>query len=290
MYDKQNNLKGKLADKLKSVELNFKNEFGEIPKSIMKFKKSDKLMALIDYDNSDIGKIDGDAKQRGGGFAKKLRYSIYNPDQAQFIIKYYTKENDLILDPFSGRATRAIISEHLNRRYIGFDVCKKTVELNNEILEKNNYKKSIIIEGDGCDIESYKSINGVDAVFTCPPYYGVEKYSGAIGDLSYMSVEQYDNKIFDLFKILSKIVKKSNLSEYEFHPVIFTVGTIRNGKHGIIDMDYKFQQFAKQNGFVLWDKIFTENLTPAAGFTFRRNYVFNFVTKNYETTLIFNHF
>ena len=73
----------------------------------------------------------------------------------------------------------------------------------------------------------------------------------------------------------------------EFYPVIFTVGSLRKGQKGILDMDFIFQKLAMTAGFVLHDKLFTENLTPAAGFTFRRNYGYKFLTKNYETTLVF---
>ena len=76
----------------------------------------------------------------------------------------------------------------------------------------------------------------------------------------------------------------------KFFPVIFTVGSVRRGNKGIIDMDYVFQMYAKDAGFVLYDKLFTENVTPGAGFTFRRNYAYRFLTKNYETTLVFMKF
>ncbi len=290
-YSKEKDLQGKVADKLNSIkDFNFKERFGTIPKSIMKFKKTEDLMNLIDWDNSEIGKIEGDAKARGGGFAKNLRYSIYNPDQAFFILDYYTEPNYLILDPFSGRVTRSLVSVYLNRNYIGYDTSLKTCELNNRILkekfpEKNNYK---IINGDGTELKEFRNKeNCIDAVFTCPPYYDKEKYSGDKGDLSQLSYEEFDEKIKNLFKHLYRLIKKSNYENYEFYPVIFTVGTIRCGSKGIIDMDYLFQKFAFDAGFILHDKLFTENITPAAGFTFRRNFAYKYVTKNYETTLIF---
>jgi len=65
------------------------------------------------------------------------------------------------------------------------------------------------------------------------------------------------------------------------------VGSVRKGASGLIDMDYIFQNIALKCGFVLHDKLFTENITPGAGFTFRRNYCYSYVTKNFETTLIF---
>ena len=91
-YKKNSNLSGKLADELKKTreEINIKNEFGTIPKSIMIFKKSKILMNLIENDNQDFETEIRQKGTRGGGYAKNLKFSTYNPDQAEFIIKYYT--------------------------------------------------------------------------------------------------------------------------------------------------------------------------------------------------------
>tara|TARA_Y100000034_G_C6841403_1_gene380751 strand:+ start:211 stop:1119 length:909 start_codon:yes stop_codon:yes gene_type:complete len=295
MYSKKQNITGKTKKLLDdNKDFNFKERFGGIPKSIMKFKKSKKLMNLIEYDNSELGKVEGAAKARGGGYAKKLRYSIYNPDQAYFILDYYTRPGDVVLDPFMGRGTRPIITLHLDRKYIGYDTSKKTVELNQGLIERKMNDKvdnAKLIHGDGTSAESYKDfINRdlkVDAVFTCPPYYNIEKYSGEDGDLSQLKHNEFDDRINEMFSNLYKVIKTSSYKDVEFYPVIITVGSLRKGNKGIIDMDRVFQNIAIDNGFVLHDKMFTENLTPGAGFTFRRNYGYRFLTKNHETTLIF---
>jgi len=293
-YNKKENVTGKTKEILDSArDFNFKDRFGTIPKSIMKFKKTEELMSLIDYDNSELGKIEGKAIARGGGYAKSIRYSIYNPDQAYFILDYYTKPNNLILDPFCGRATRPLVSLFLNRRYIGCDISKETVELNKKlIMEKMPSKKEKvdwdIINEDGIYLKTLDNKkNYIDGIFTCPPYYDIEKYGGEIGDLSRKSYSSFNKSIHILFETLYRLIKPSNYKTLEFHPVILTVGSVRKGASGLIDMDYIFQNIALKCGFILHDKLFTENLTPGAGFTFRRNYCYSYVTKNHETTLIF---
>lgn len=289
-YEKQKDLNNIVSDKLKKVDFNFKERFGSIPKSIMKFKKTDELMDLIDNDDSEIGKIEGDAKARGGGYAKELRYSIYNPDQAYFIIDYYTEKDYLILDPFCGRVTRPLVSLYLDRKYIGFDTSSKTIALNKEKIDTKfpNNKNYILVNDDGIELNMFKDKQEcVDAVFTCPPYYNIEKYSGEKGDLSLLNEEQYNARIELLFENLYRLIKSSSYKDGKFYPVIFTIGSIRKGSSGLIDMDFIFQQYAKKAGFILHDKLFTENNTPGAGFTFRRNYLYKFLTKNYETTLVF---
>ncbi len=293
MYTKKSDIKGKVANILDTnKDFNFKDRFGEIPKSIMKFKKSKKLMELIDWDSSELGKIEGCAKSRGGGYARNLRYSIYNPDQAYFIIDYYTKPGYIILDPFSGRATRPLVSLLLNRKYIGFDTSKETIELNRKLIDtKFPGSKCLLYHGDGTQLrELLNKTEVVDAVFTCPPYYNSEKYSNEPGDLSYLSEEDFNTSIDNMFFNLQRLLKYSDYDSLNFYPVILTVGSLRKGKNGLIDMDYVFQRLARKHGFTLYDKLFTENTTPAAGFTFRRNYCYSYLTKNYETTLVFMKF
>ena len=291
-YEKTADLTGKTADLINAAkDFNFKERFGGIPKSIMKFKKSKVLMDLIDGDNSEIGKIEGDAIAKGGGYAKTLRSSIYNPDQAEFILDYYTNKNDLILDPFMGRATRPLIALSLDRKYIGFDTSSKTIELNRELIQKklsNSVLNATLVHGDGTKMEKLKEHSSIiDAIFTCPPYYNVEKYSGEDGDISYLKYDEFDIKMDECVSNCSRLIKKSSYKDNVFHPIIFTVGTVRKGDDGLIDMDYLFQTLAKKHGLTLHDKMLTENTTPGAGFTFRRNFCYKYVTKNYETTLVF---
>jgi hypothetical protein len=83
------------------------------------------------------------------------------------------------------------------------------------------------------------------------------------------------------------MIKKSSYKEKRFHPLIFTVGTVRRGEGGLLDMDSLFQTMAGNYGFTLHDKLITVNRAPGAGFTFRRNWDYKFLCKTHETTLVF---
>ena len=45
------------------------------------------------------------------------------------LIKAYSNENELVLDPFCGCATACIASEELNRNWIGIDISEKAIDL-----------------------------------------------------------------------------------------------------------------------------------------------------------------
>ena len=48
-------------------------------------------------------------------------------EHSQFLVDYYTKENDLILDNFCGRGTNVLAGLYHNRRVVGIDVNESNV-------------------------------------------------------------------------------------------------------------------------------------------------------------------
>lgn len=53
-------------------------------------------------------------------------------------LKLTTEEGDVVLDPFMGSGTTAIVSKELNRQFIGFEISSKYIEMSNKRLSQNN--------------------------------------------------------------------------------------------------------------------------------------------------------
>lgn len=51
-------------------------------------------------------------------------------------IQLTTQENDIVLDPFMGSGTTAVVSENLNRKWIGFDIDENYANITNDRLNK----------------------------------------------------------------------------------------------------------------------------------------------------------
>ena len=273
----------------KDIEFNFKERWGQYAKSIMKFNRiNDDLKKLCDLVNHD----ESLRHQKGSLRFGETKVSLHqmNPDHARFAIEYYTKPNDLILDPFLGRNTTGITALHLNRRCIGFTIDDNAYELTKESIEKHmevNEDDFEVIKGCGCEMKAFEGKERfVDAVFSSPPYYNhAEPYSDDERDLCNMNVEEFDNKIDVMFKNLARVIKKSNYDEKIFHPVMMVIGTARDGKNGILDMQYSFQATAKKYGFTLWDSVHCEVNNPHLVCSIKRNYELKFTHKSHETQL-----
>ena len=51
-------------------------------------------------------------------------------------IQLSTEEGDLVVDPFMGSGTTAVVSQNLNRKWIGFDIDEKYVKITNDRLNE----------------------------------------------------------------------------------------------------------------------------------------------------------
>ena len=67
---------------------------------------------------------------------QKQHPAPFPPQLVENCIKLTTEEGDLVLDPFMGSGTTAIVSRDLNRKWIGFDIDEKYESITNERLNQ----------------------------------------------------------------------------------------------------------------------------------------------------------
>lgn len=147
--------------------------------------------------------------------------SLFDPYLCKLIYSWFTKENDLIFDPFAGGAVRGIIAGSMNRKYLGCDIRQEQIEENYKILDLNQLNIKPIWKN--IDSVKYNHSEKYDFVFSCPPYGNLEKYSDIDGDISNL---EYNSFIESYSEIISKSLK--NLKDNSF--ACFVVGDFRNKK------------------------------------------------------------
>jgi len=75
--------------------------------------------------------INASVKQGTGNTSKPFPNQI-----PEFFIDVFTKENDVVLDPFSGSGTVGLVAKKMNRRYIGIDIELRNIEYQKTILSQ----------------------------------------------------------------------------------------------------------------------------------------------------------
>lgn len=271
----------------------FKKRYGEMPKSIMHMGKpvDEGFKTLWDLaaNNEELRT----AKRKLFFETSELRLYSWNPNHCAFLLDYYTRPGDTILDPFVGRSSTAIAAAMLNRNFIGIDIHPEIAEhgcqLFRDYMDIPNIEWRVLNE-DGIELNTLlQTQEKIDGLITDPPYFNKrEVYSDHPLDLSVCDQPTYLDRLDTFFGNLKQILRPSLIGRNKrIHPAIFKLGSYRNGRHGLIDMTDDFQRIAQNRGWVLWDKSFISLNSAMQSLTFQRNYANGYVTKNYETILVF---
>jgi DNA modification methylase len=185
-------------------------------------------------------------------------FSEFNPLVAENIINFWSDENDTILDPFAGR-TRGIVAGLKHRKYFGFEVSPIVANAVNEIIEKNKDKFADgfmpkIICDDSFNLDDNKyGLPIIDCIFTCPPYWNLEVYESAKGQLS--DIDDYFTFLRRYQEIMQKAITK--LKDNGF--VCLVVGDFRKDNK-LIPFDCDTYFLMETLGLTLWDKIVLQNI------------------------------
>ncbi len=92
---------------------------------------------------------------------------------AERAIRMYSKEGDMILDPFAGVGTTLTASKKLKRKCIGIEIYEKFVKIIKNLLEQQTLSKSQvqeIYEDDCRNLLKYVKPETVQLTLTSPPY------------------------------------------------------------------------------------------------------------------------
>jgi len=210
---------------------------------------------------------------------KQKATSIFDPVLCEIMYKWFTMEGDTILDPFAGGSVRGIVASNLKRNYIGIDIREEQVQHNEqqatELCQSNTPRW---IHGSSADVMCSET---VDFIFTCPPYYDLEKYSKLDGDLSNMSTEQFD---VEYAKIIQRAVDQ--LANNRFCAII--VGDVRGPDGTYLKFPQKTVQYFENAGCKLYNEmILLQEPATAAMRSFRYMNSSRKVAKSHQNVFVF---
>ena len=205
--------------------------------------------------------------------------SVFDPVLTETLYSWFTKSGDYIYDPFCGGSVRGIVAKTMERNYVGIDIREEQLEENRK--QANKLQLDITYK------TPYEEDNGeYDFIFTCPPYFNLEKYSNKVDDLSNMK----EDRFFEEYeRILINSVSK--LKPNRFMAIV--VGDVRrrgdikqpNGSyillpHRTIDILYN------QGIFLYNDIIYVNDGHPTTSKLYMNKY--RKVGKIHQNVLVFN--
>jgi ParB-like chromosome segregation protein Spo0J len=124
--------------------------------------------------------------------------SVFDPVLCELAYRWFCPAGGAALDPFAGGSVRGVVAGLLGRRYLGVDLRPEQVEANEAQAaaifkgQKKGRPRPKWVVGDATELgKVVEAEERFDLVFSCPPYFDLERYSKDPRDLS--------NKPWDVF-------------------------------------------------------------------------------------------
>jgi len=178
------------------------------PKSFWEYSRGNSIDELVEdiksYDYNAVKTHDDFITSGRGSFLSK-----FNSEYAKRIIEMWSKEDDVIVDPFAGRSSRPLVSTLLGRNYVGFDVVNDNLQEAKEQYETLGKERKLgklsLINASSETIDNHLPDDAADMIMTCPPYFNIEKYESADGQLT--DIKTYEEFLKTYKIILEKSIK-----------------------------------------------------------------------------------
>lgn len=193
-------------------------------------------------------------KERGNWATHKGDYRGNCPPQVpRNLILKYTREEDIVLDPFCGSGTTMIECKLLNRKGIGIDVNVDALKLAKSRLnfEYNTTYEPKLIKADSTNLQRIIPNEKIDFIFAHPPYADIIKYSRDIKeDISRLNLQEFLNQMNLFSQECFRILKKDKICSV-------LIGDIRKNKN-VIPLGFYIMNIFIQAGFILKEIIIKE--------------------------------
>jgi DNA modification methylase len=141
---------------------------------------------------SELGREDTESRAR---FWEDNTVSIFDATLCEKMYEWFCPKEGRVLDPFAGGSVRGIVATEMGFIYNGIDLSDEQIEANKKQSNKPNW-----ITGDSEWVIDSIYDKTQDFVFTCPPYYDLEKYNDNPADLSNMNADSFDKKYYSILK------------------------------------------------------------------------------------------
>lgn len=184
------------------------------------------------------------------GRAHNGNASVLDPVACEVIARFFMPKNGRrVYNPFGGGVQFGYISGACGYEYVASEIRANQVDANNKICAEFPSVKWI-----KSDSSTYAPDGMFDLVFTCPPYYKVERYvdyDGAAPEGEINSLDTYEKFRDVLFAGYKKAIE--HLNENCFFVVMTGDSRDKNGAYYCSESETEI--FFKENGLSVYNKI-----------------------------------
>ena len=176
--------------------------------------------------------------------------SVLDPVACEVILRFFTpKEGRRVYNPFGGGVQFGFIAGAEGYEYIASEIRQNQCDANNKLCAEFPGVQWI-----KSDSSTYKPEGMFDLVFTCPPYFKVERYvdydgTPPLGEInSFKSYEEFRNALFAGYRIAI-----DHLNDNRFFVVMTGDSRDKDGAYHCSESETEL--FFKENGLAVYNKI-----------------------------------
>lgn len=104
---------------------------------IIVFAKRDAISRKFNYCNFERGTLNDVWKIKRGKKVTNLHGATFPEELVEKILINFSRERDVVYDPFMGTGTTAVVCKNMNRRFIGSEIITSYVEVAKERLQND---------------------------------------------------------------------------------------------------------------------------------------------------------
>ena len=208
--------------------------------------------------------------------------SLFDPVLTEICACWFIPENGKkVFDCFAGDTQKGLVFGECGYEFTGIELRKEQVDVNNKVLEGRNLPVSYICD-DGQNVANYIEAESQDLLFSCPPYFDLEKYSDLENDAS--NQKSYDDFINILRNAFTSAV--TCLKDNRF--AVIVVGDVRDKATGFYyDFCGDIKHIFKNSGMNLYNEIILVETGASTALRAARYMESRKVAKMHQNILVF---
>lgn len=205
--------------------------------------------------------------------------SILDPVMAEIVCRWFGFKNCQTFDCFAGDSVFGFVSAYLGNSFTGIELREQQASLNNERVADMTAR---YICDDGQNVAKHITPESQDLLFSCPPYFDLEKYSDLPNDASNQdSYEDFIQILKNAFTAAVGCLKNNRFA-------VICVGDVRDRKTGFYyDFCGDIKRIFKEAGVLLYNEIILVEQTASTALRAARYMETRKVAKTHQHILVF---
>lgn len=226
--------------------------------------------------------VPADVLEHEGNKVLSAGVSLFDPVLSEIMCKWFTPHDGAkIFDCFAGDTQKGLVFAQCGFDFTGIELRQEQVDINNRVIADRGLNIRYICD-DGCNVAEHIEANSQDLLFSCPPYYDLEKYSDLPNDASNQGT--YEEFIDILRTAYTKAL--GCLKDDRF--AVIVVGDVRSKIDGCYyDFCGDMKRIFKDNGVNLYNELILVETGASTALRAGRYMESRKVAKMHQNVLVF---